>query len=157
MSARAPLNSTVKRHTNSNASALIDMNTRLLMRASAVSLGLLGTLASFLPQELLAAVGAPGLPIVAVSIQLLGGAYLGLAMLNWMAQGNLIGGIYSRPVAVCNLTHYAIAFLALIKVIAALAFSLAIAALAGYFGVFAGLFAVVVFRAPVARASRGDA
>ena len=38
-------------------------------------------------------------------------------MLNWMARGNIIGGIYSRPVAVGNLIHFAIAALAMVKLL----------------------------------------
>ena len=36
-------------------------------------------------------------------------------MLNWMSKGNLIGGIYNRPIVVANLTHFVIAELVLIK------------------------------------------
>ena len=126
------------------------------MRSSALSLGLLGVVATFLPQELLSAAGVPQVPLMAVGVQLLGAAYVGMAMLNWMAQANLIGGIYSRPVAVCNLTHHAIACLALVKVVAATAFSLPVAALAVYFGIFAALFAVVVRTHP-AQPARGEA
>jgi hypothetical protein len=121
------------------------MNTRLLMRASAVFLGVLGASATFLPQEILARAGTttPGFSVVLV--QMAGAAYLGLAMLNWMAQGNVIGGIYSRPVAICNLAHFTIAALALLK--AAFAGQRAPEVLAGgaAYAVFAVLFAVVAF------------
>lgn len=46
---------------------------------------------------------------------LLGAAYLGLAVLNWMAREKLIGGIYSRPVAVGNFTHFLAAAIVLAK------------------------------------------
>ena len=132
------------------------MNTRLLMRASALSLGLLGIAASFLPQEILSSVGAPDLPLLAVGIQLLGAAYIGLAILNWMAQANLIGSIYSRPVAVCNLTHFAIGFLALAKAATFTPFNVPTIFLTGYFAVFAALFTLVLRTHPakVAEARR---
>jgi hypothetical protein len=36
-------------------------------------------------------------------------------MLNWMAKGTIIGGIYNRPIAIANLTHFLIGGLALAK------------------------------------------
>jgi hypothetical protein len=36
-------------------------------------------------------------------------------MLNWMARANLIGGIYSRPVAMGNFLHFAMVAIALLK------------------------------------------
>ena len=91
------------------------MNTRVLMRASALVQGALGVAATFLPDELLAAMGAPAMPALSVALQLLGATCLGLAMLDWMVQGNLMGGIYGRPVVVCNLTHFTVGGLALLK------------------------------------------
>ena len=50
-------------------------------------------------------------------LKILGSFYLGFAMLNWMAKTNLIGGIYSRPVAVANFMHFAISAISLIKLL----------------------------------------
>ena len=50
-----------------------------------------------------------------IVLQLLGGLYFGFGMLNWTAKGNLTGGIYSRPVAMGNLTHFVMGGLALLK------------------------------------------
>ena len=41
-----------------------------------------------------------------VIAQLAGVLYLGFAALNWMARGNIIGGIYSRPVTIGNVLHF---------------------------------------------------
>ena len=76
------------------------MNTRMVMRASAVWLGALGVVATFLPQEILVHGGTVPVALSVVVVQMAGALYLGFAMLNWMAQGNIIGGIYSRPVAI---------------------------------------------------------
>ena len=95
------------------------MNTRLLMRASAVFLGALGAAATFLPQEILVRAGSPPAGLSVIIVQIAGALYLGFAMLNWMAQGNVIGGIYSRPVAIGNLAHFTIGGLALLKSILA--------------------------------------
>ena len=35
-------------------------------------------------------------------MQLLGGAWLGVATLNWFTRGQSIGGIYGRPVVLCQ-------------------------------------------------------
>ena len=36
-------------------------------------------------------------------------------MINWTAKANLIGGIYGRPIAIGNLTHFFIGSMALMK------------------------------------------
>lgn len=124
------------------------MQTRLLMTLSALTLGAAGVAASFLPDELLTLLHgtAPGtLPLV---VQLLGACYVALAMLNWMAREQLIGGIYSRPVAVANFTHFMIAGLALLKWLpgssgAPLLWLVSLVAL-----LFAIWFGLVLFRSP---------
>jgi hypothetical protein len=124
------------------------MNTRLLMRASAVFLGALGAAATFLPQEILARAGSPPAGLSVIIVQIAGALYLGFAMLNWMAQGNIIGGIYSRPVAIGNLAHFTIGGLGLLKSIVAgqQAMEVLVAA-AGYIA-FAVSFAFVAFWHP---------
>jgi hypothetical protein len=48
-------------------------------------------------------------------MQILGALYFAFGMLNWMTKASLIGGIYNRPLAVSNFTHFFIAGLALVK------------------------------------------
>ena len=89
------------------------MNTKLLMTAAAIVLGVAGLVLSFLPEEVAQYLHLPAFtPII---FQILGATYLGFAMLNWIAKGNLIGGIYSRPVAMGNFMHFLVGGLALIK------------------------------------------
>ena len=45
-------------------------------------------------------------------MQIIGSLYFALAILNWMSKGSFIGGIYNRPIAIANLTHFVIAGLA---------------------------------------------
>jgi hypothetical protein len=90
------------------------MTTKLLMTISAIILGLTGVALTFFPQEISAAIGGSSSSPVIV-YQLLGALYFGFAMMNWTAKGNLIGGIYGRPVAIANLTHFTIGALALLK------------------------------------------
>jgi hypothetical protein len=89
------------------------MNTKLLMISSALVLGAAGLLLTFVPEEVAAYIGLPNQ--AALLIQFLGAAYFGFAMLNWMAKGNLMGGIYSKPVALGNYAHFLVGVLAVGK------------------------------------------
>ncbi len=130
------------------------MNTKLLMQASSIFMGVLGVGAIFMPQEILAYGAAQsGVAGLAV-IQITGALYFGFAMLNWTAQANLIGGIYGRPVAIGNLTHFLVAALAILKIALAGGHSILIIAGACIYTVFAILFALVVFRHPVVGAAK---
>ena len=91
------------------------MHTKVLMNLSAVWMVLAGLVASFMPQELLVRFGAESKGAGPVLVQVLGAAYLGFAMLNWMARENLMGGVYSRPVAMGNFVHFVVSALALAK------------------------------------------
>jgi len=91
------------------------MKTRLLMIVSAMVMAALGLAASFVPREILIAVGARPDALEVLLVQVAGALYLGFAMLNWMARGNLIGGIYGRPVAFGNFMHFTVVALAMLK------------------------------------------
>ncbi|HEX2189263.1 MAG TPA: hypothetical protein VHG51_10220 [Longimicrobiaceae bacterium] len=123
--------------------------TRLLMTASAVALGLLGLAGSFVPDEVLGWMGAPASPPLVLLVQLLGALYLGFAVLDWMARGNLIGGIYSRPVATGNLLHFLSAGIAILRLLARAPELRALWPLALVYTLLAAGFAVVLFRHPV--------
>lgn len=75
----------------------------------------LGVVGSFLPQESLARLGVRPDPPVVLLMQIGAALYLGFAILNWMAKGVLIGGIYSRPVALGNFLHFAVVAIILLK------------------------------------------
>ena len=83
------------------------------MTACAILLGLTGIALTFFPQEISIAVNSIDAdPIV---LQIIGALYFGFAMLNWTAKDNLIGGIYGRPIAIGNFTHFMIGAYALLK------------------------------------------
>ncbi len=126
------------------------MNTKLLMSLSAVFMAALGICATFLPQEILARAGCACGAAGVLVIQVAGALYLGFAMLNWMARSNLIGGIYSRPVAIGNLIHFAVVAITLAKAVAggSLRTSETIAACIVY-SAFAVWFGLVVFIHPI--------
>jgi hypothetical protein len=129
------------------------MNTRLIMMMSAIYLGVLGIIGSFLPHEILAWLGEPPSGSLALVIQICGASLFGFAMVNWMAKESLIGGIYNRPVAIGNVAHFTIGALALLR--AATASAVAgplLAAVAGHV-LFAVAFALILFTSPVKQAA----
>ena len=87
------------------------------MISSCIFLGALGITFTFIPDEIISGLSVTPNPISILSLQLLGALYLGFAMLNWMAKGSLIGGIYNKPIAIGNFMHFAVGALALIKII----------------------------------------
>lgn len=94
--------------------------TRVLMMLSALVMLGLGVLLTFAPGEVVGAIGGSQSPLIAVGAQIGGALYLSFAMLNWMAKDNLIGGIYSRPVAIGNFLHFAVVSTALLKAFSSL-------------------------------------
>lgn len=93
------------------------MNTRILMITSALFLGIIGVILTFLPQETAFYFDLEENVITVLFLKLLSALYLGFAILNWIAKGNLIGGIYSRPVAIGNFMHFFVSAIALLKVL----------------------------------------
>ncbi len=91
------------------------MNTKSLMVASSVFLGLLGVLALFAPEELLKALDAPVVSPLPVLVQLAGGLYCSFALMNWTSKDNIIGGVYLRPISLANFAHFTIGTLSLAK------------------------------------------
>jgi hypothetical protein len=93
------------------------MNTKLLMTVSALFLGIIGISLSFLPEEIISHFDADGNVIIILILQLLGALYLGFGILNWMAKGSTIGGIFNKPIVIGNLMHFSITAIALIKLL----------------------------------------
>jgi hypothetical protein len=125
------------------------MNTKVLMTASAIIMGLTGIALSFMPQEIAGqlSLSAPS-SIETLILQLLGAVYFSFAMLNWTARANLIGGIYGRPIAIGNLTHFVIGALALMKGYVGTKDSVVLV-VAIIYAVFAVCFAIVFFTHPL--------
>jgi len=126
----------------------LNMNTKLLMTVSALAMGITGIILSFLPHEVLDYFNATTTFSDPLILQILGALYFAFAMENWTAKANLIGGIYARPIAVGNLTHFVVGSLALIKNYFSqhdpktLIFAL-------IYMIFAVLFSIVFFRHPI--------
>ncbi|MDP1676253.1 MAG: hypothetical protein Q8L88_05250 [Bacteroidota bacterium] len=123
------------------------MNTKLLMTAASIVLGVTGIALSFFPQEISTLLHAHTTTTLTVILQLLGALYFGFAMLNWLAKDSLLGGIYGRPIVAGNVTHFVIGALALLKVLLQNNQMLIwIAAIV--YAIFAVLFSLVMYRNP---------
>jgi len=85
------------------------------MTTASLLLGVSGIVLTFAPDLIISSLGINPTHVSVLLGQIIGGLYFGFAMLNWMTKESLIGGIYNRPVAVANLTHFMIAGLALAK------------------------------------------
>jgi hypothetical protein len=125
------------------------MNTKLLMTLSAAALGVTGILLSFFPGETAAYLGIT--KNASIILQILGALYFGFAILNWTAKANLIGGIYSRPVAIGNFTHFMIGGLALLKSVSKNTDLTYLWIAAFIYAIFAILFGYVMFNNPVTK------
>ena len=123
------------------------MNTKLLMTASSLVLGLAGILTLFAPENVLAMLGVSTANPLSVLIQLMGALYFSMAMMNWTAKDSAIGGIYARPVSLANFAHFFIGALLLIRYQLSNEFNLLIVLMLVVYVGFASLFYWLVFRA----------
>ena len=122
------------------------MNTKLLMTASSLLLGLAGVFALFAPDVLLVILGVPMANPLSVLIQLLGALYFSMALMNWTAKDSAIGGIYARPVSLANFAHFFSGTLILAKVVLSSGFNVSILLMFAVYALFASLFYWLVFR-----------
>ncbi len=91
------------------------MNTKLLMIASSVFMGIIGVAATFLPHEILNSMGMASSQPLLLVVQVMGAMYFAFAIQNWMARYNLVGGIYGKPISIGNFAHFGIGALALVR------------------------------------------
>lgn len=125
------------------------MNTKILMILSALLMGVCGLTLLFFTEEVLnyLHISSAG-GVSAQFVQILAALYLGFAMMNWMAKTVLIGGIYARPLAIGNLSHFLIGALALLKCALSIQNSLTVWIATAIYSVFAILFGFVFFSHP---------
>ena len=122
------------------------MNTKILMTSSALFLGFIGILLSFLPNEIVEYLNLEPNIITVLFLKIMSALYLGFGILNGMAKGTLIGGIYNRPIAIGNLMHFGVGAIALVKIASQIqAHSEIIISLTAVYVIFAILF-FYVFR-----------
>ena len=116
--------------------------------SSAIFLALLGVATSYFPDKVLGMHGTVPDNATLLLVQMMGALYLGFAILNWMARGVVIGGIYARPLALGNFLHFAMVGMMLGR--AAVTHGVVqLASSAFVFSLFAIWFGVVLFRSPV--------
>lgn len=125
------------------------MNTKVIMTSSALLLAFTGVSLTFLPTEFATYIGTEATITSQLMMQMLGALYFAFAMLNWMAKGSAIGGIFNRPIAIANFTHFFIGGMALIKgLMNHQGLPSVFWVLAGLYAVFAVLFGLVLSRNP---------
>jgi glucose uptake protein GlcU len=88
---------------------------KIVLGSSAIILAASGLALTFFPDELAENINLPDEASVKLLIQTIGAMYFGFAMLNWMSRRSLIGGIYNRPIAIANMTHFMMVGIALTK------------------------------------------
>jgi hypothetical protein len=121
------------------------------MISSAVLLAALGLLMTFDADGVLRYTGSHSLPFTNLIVESAGALYLGFAILNWMAKDNLIGGIYSRPVALANLLQFFATAMSLIRAVSGGLHVVPLLAVTFFYIAFALWFGLVCFGSPVAR------
>src|SRR5687768_3275785 len=112
-------------------------------------MGAAGIAGTFAPAEIAAALSLGSSSGTALLIQLFAGLLFAFAMVNWTARRSLMGGIYNRPIAIGNLTHFVIGSLALARAVAAGERQMATGVATTVYVVFAVGFAVALFHSPV--------
>ena len=88
---------------------------KIVLGSSAILLATSGLALTFFPDELADSINLPEDASVKLLVQTIGAMYFGFAMLNWMSRRSLIGGIYNRPIAIANMTHFMMVGITLTK------------------------------------------
>jgi threonine/homoserine/homoserine lactone efflux protein len=125
------------------------MNTKLILTISSILLAVIGLSLTFAPDEILVALLYDESKSITLIFQLLGALYVSFAMVNWNIKDGRIGGIYNKPIALGNFTHFLIGGLALGKAL----FSnpelpILIWILGGFYLLFAVIFWIITFTHP---------
>jgi len=86
---------------------------KLIMSTSAITMGLVGVLLIFMPNEIAnyLNINEEGVMIVKV----LGSLYFGFSLANWTAKGSILGGIYGRAILFGNFGHFFTSCIYLVK------------------------------------------
>jgi len=126
------------------------MNTKIVMTVTSIVFGASGATLIFASDVVLSSLSIEISQASLLLGQVVGALYFGFAMLNWMTKEGLIGGIYNRPIAVANFTHFMIAGLAIVKVIISNPeLPILLWAAGGAYVVLGILFMIILFRHPV--------
>lgn len=135
---------------NPSGEAPVSLRVKLnpLLTAAAVAYALSGLALTFVPEELLRALGGgatrPGVWLA----QLVGAALLGLAWLNWLQRHATVGGVLGRPVLLTNLLFASMSFWATLHAWRQEPTLTGLAWIAGVLGLLGVAFGARLFRAP---------
>lgn len=122
---------------------------KIVLGSSALLLAFSGLALTFFPDELAENLDLPENTSVTLLIQVVGAMYFGFAMLNWMSRRGLIGGIYNRPIAIANMTHFMMVGIALTKLMLSEAtLPHAFWYVTGIYVIYALIFGWLLFRTP---------
>jgi hypothetical protein len=116
---------------------------KALLTASAAFLFVAGVVLNFAPGEAATAVGRSGADLL--PYQLLGGALLGVAVLNWFSRERPFGGIYGRPLGLANVFLFVVGAFALGRTVIAADASAGLWALFAVYAALAVAFVWTVF------------
>ncbi|HEY0152822.1 MAG TPA: hypothetical protein VGB92_12550 [Longimicrobium sp.] len=133
------------------------MISSIVTRISAAVL-LAGGLALLFASDVLLPVMVPGFPAEGAWLgQLLGAAWLGVAALNWLHRGALLGGIYGRPVVLANLVLYFVGALSLLRALVGSGVPRVMWGLAVPLALMAVVYGVLLLRGPLDPLDAGQA
>ena len=93
------------------------MDTKIIMTSSTLFYAIIGVLICFLPNEIAGYLEVESTIITIIFLNILSALFLGFGILNWMAKGTLIGGIYNKPILIGNLMHFGVGAIGFLKVV----------------------------------------
>lgn len=118
------------------------------MIASALFMAAIGLSLTFAPEEILHRLDSDATSWGTTMAQVCGALYCGFALMNWMAKGVLLGGIYGRPIVIGNLVHFTMGALLLAKLPGGHSFGMERWTMTAIYVLMAGLFGHVMFTQP---------
>ena len=125
------------------------MNISSLVARSSAAYLLLGGAVMLFGADLVFPVVVPNFPPSGAFIgQMIAGAWLALAAMNWNSRGQVLGGIYGRPVVYANVVLFTVTALGVGKAVMVVGASPWLWVAVVPSGIFAGVYGVLMLRGP---------
>ena len=125
------------------------MNTKITMAGNAIISGLIGIICLFGADNIVLSELGNRSALFELIVQLIGTLMLALAYLNWMSKGQIIGGIYNRPLIIANMAHWMSGAIILIKFVMKQTPDPLFVILMIIYSIFAILFIRLLFSSPI--------
>lgn len=124
------------------------MNTKFIISSSAITTGLAGIAFTFLPEEIIQFTRLEQRLEIIALLKIVGALYFSFGIINWMNRSRLIGGIYNKPLATANFSHF---FIVAVFMIKGLLFSSTMIywTITIIYSCYAGLFGIIMLRHPI--------